>query len=67
MNSSVAIDVSASTVNGNVINGPNGTIIADATGAVQVVNGGAVNGSVENFGSITAIDTNATNPGVPPG
>jgi autotransporter-associated beta strand protein len=45
------INVSEVTINGDVSN--TGTLVDDSTGAIQVINGGAVNGSVTNSGSIT--------------
>jgi hypothetical protein len=50
---SVGIEISQSTVNGNVVNGVNGNITGVSTGIIQIVNGGTLNGSVENFGTIT--------------
>ena len=56
------IEASEATINGNIVNGMKGTISGDATGAIQIINGGVINGSIQNFGVINAVDTNASIP-----
>ena len=51
------IDVSESTVNGDITN--SGKIRSDSTGAIQIVNGGAVNGSVINSGALATTYKNS--------
>ena len=53
-----AIVVSEAMVTGNVSNGVTGRLIGNSTGVLQVVNGGTINGSVQNFGTITNNNVN---------
>jgi hypothetical protein len=58
INALTAIVVSEATVTGNVSNGVTGQLIGNSTGVLQVINGGTINGSVQNFGSITNNNVN---------
>ena len=51
-----AIVVSEAMVTGNVSNGGTGHLTGNSTGVIQVINGGTISGSVENFGTITNND-----------
>ena len=58
INALTAIVVSEAAVTGNVSNGVTGQLIGNSTGVLQVVNGGTINGSVQNFGAITNNNVN---------
>lgn len=53
-----AIVVSEAMVTGNVSNSATGHLTGNSTGVVQVINGGTISGSVENFGTITNNNVN---------
>src|SRR5580704_2863825 len=55
---STAIVVSEAMVTGNVSNGVTGHLTGNSTGVLQVINGGTINGSVQNFGTITNNNVN---------
>jgi uncharacterized protein with beta-barrel porin domain len=55
---SAAMVVSEAMVTGNVSNSATGHLSGSSTGIFQVVNGGTINGSVQNFGTITNSNAN---------